>query len=1545
MSDASTTQTPVRQRSMPTGSNAEGMGGGNDELDDTEAGGRSNRKRQRRHPKAPATHQCGICQRTYERADRLSRHLMAHENARRFQCQRCQKSFNRADLLTRHMMTHSRNDDGSGLDHGTINRADRMPGTRTSQSRPHDTLNQGINLAAMRPLPSRQQHLQSRPQRRRLEQQYQQQGEVEGEGEDEGEDEDEDEEEDEHEGEEDQDEENYQERQEQLQKNCVNNAFAIELEQQPTGLILEANQSSNPRASHLPRHDGTTDHELAPPAWVETAANQVENYNTHSMSVDDNQLVFDSIMDEIMPYIADFNNQNLDTDLLNFTFQDTQLDQFLAPPIGNVNNDPVSDETSGQSPRLARDVRAGYAAFKRSPWLWTPQQLDRTLQDGENLTLDEGSISALTPNSPGLTPDIPNCGFPTISPGTRDKMFYLVATMDKYTNRVIDFPSVNVINHVVEAFFIRHNYQVDNWIHIPSVSLFEFIPELGLAMVVAGSAVIAVPAIWKMGLVLQDVIRVKLGELWERQNSATRNLQPLQAWMLSLDAGLWSGFQRQMELAESFVQTLITMMRRGGMFGVTADAQSLIPHESDTGQVLEAKWKKWIQRESFKRLSIHLFLHDTRASIALQKNPLISVTEITISLPASRIFYVAGSATEWKACFNEQGVPALARASLQLIDVMHDMSVIDDLYSEIDVSLCYMAAIHGFWGQIWAFRESWKFYNVDVDNDSVHRLWLMTQQRELYQQVKAFEQALAAKPVSQSELLIVVELLLMILHVSTEELQRFAGKYGEEAASKAFVSLDRWSVTEQARKGVWHAGQVLRWAAVIPPTELRDLYAIAVYFASLALWAFGHLSTSKVSPNGSVNQSKPASLDSNDKSAFIVLNGEETSSARSFIAGRQITPALRTVVSNRHSKSLGTQDATFIQLDDPNAVLEMARDLYRNNFPFGSEPLPPLVENIGNLMRDLGGLPQNRFSRDLLEITEDRENNLIFEKSVSVPLKASSLPVRCNVYRPLSQSADEKFPVLVTYGPFFAKSFSEVNPEHKSKYSAWETPDPVFWTSKGYVVVRCDERGLGQSPGLLDTMSRGTSECFFDVIEWAAEQPWSSGKVGLLGISYYAGGQWRVAARRPKGLAAIVPWEGMTDYYRDRCRHGGILSDGFIKFWWNRQIVTNQYGKPGRAASKWGEDTVEGDLPADVLVQNRNDQNIDNEKNKFLDDTYYASKDFNLEDIEVPVLSVANWGGILLHLRGNVNGYMWAGSKLKYLRFITGRHDLPFYYKEEVEVQKSFLDAFLKDEDTVGWSTPGKVAPVSMILRKGNVGFNNAEAEKVYERREEQQWPLEGTQYTKFYLTPENTLSTTVPSLSASIISYEALGNLSNPQLVQFISAPFEADTEVTGHITAHLNVSLTPDSAATAPSKDIDIFVTLRYIDPLGKEVHYTGTAGDPIPLAKGWLRTSLRKVATDHPHHREYQPYREYRSIDVQEVKPDIYYAVDVEVWPTNVIAEKGGRIVFEIASGDTQGSGIFTHTNEKDRSKEVFSGTNNLHFGEGIDNYIVLPIVPKR
>ncbi|KAK4164598.1 cocaine esterase [Cladorrhinum sp. PSN259] len=583
---------------------------------------------------------------------------------------------------------------------------------------------------------------------------------------------------------------------------------------------------------------------------------------------------------------------------------------------------------------------------------------------------------------------------------------------------------------------------------------------------------------------------------------------------------------------------------------------------------------------------------------------------------------------------------------------------------------------------------------------------------------------------------------------------------------------------------------------------------------------------------------------------------------------------------------------------------------------------------------------------------DDTSFDYIFEQNVNVPLKSGDAVIRCNVYRP---KASNPAPVLVTYGPygkdipykdFHPQSFSEVNPQHKSTHSAWETPDPKFWTSHGYAVVRGDEIGTGQSPGFLNTMSRETSEEFCDLIEWAAEQPWSSGKVGLLGISYYAGSQWRVAARKPKGLAAMVPWEGMSDYYRDRCRHGGILSNAFIEWWWKRQVVSNQYGLAGRAARNWGPDTIEGDIPEEQLEMDRADQTIDNRENFFRDQGYYASKEYNMGDIEVPLLSVGNWGGILLHLRGNIQGYLHAGSEFKYLRMITGRHDLPFYYEEEVEIQRSFLDAFLKGDNRVGWATQGKVAPISMVIRKGNAGYNDAAKEReMFPRREENEWPIARTDYRRLYLNPDSTLTSDKLVISREQkVSYRALGTIEEPQAVTFKTQPFERDTEVTGHVVAHLNVSVTPDRGGPTPC-DVDLFLTLRHTGQDGNEIFYTGTAGDPVPLTKGWLRVSLRKVNKEHAKHREWLPHRDYTAKDVLPVIQGEVYAVDVEIWPTCVVLGKGDRLVLEVASGDTQGSGIFLHNDPVDRGPELLQGMNHIHFGKQYENYLVVPVIPPN
>ena len=362
------------------------------------------------------------------------------------------------------------------------------------------------------------------------------------------------------------------------------------------------------------------------------------------------------------------------------------------------------------------------------------------------------------------------------------------------------------------------------------------------------------------------------------------------------------------------------------------------------------------------------------------------------------------------------------------------------------------------------------------------------------------------------------------------------------------------------------------------------------------------------------------------------------------------------------------------------------------------------------------------------------------------------------------------------------------------------------------------------------------------------------------------------------------------------------------------------------------------------LKANLNDQTVDTPKYKFRDEEYYKTRDYNLEDIKVPLLSVANWGGILLHLRGNVEGYVHAGSPMKYLRFITGRHDLPFYYTEEAQLQQSFLDAFLKDDDRIGWSQPGKVPPVSLILREGDIGFNDAKAEKAYKRREETAWPLPNTEYRNFYLTPDYQCTPDPPSpvQTHDTIEYRALDS-SNTGIVQFRTPPFAHRAEFTGHITAHLNVSLARNpGAATVPS-DLDLFLTLRHIGPNGKEVFYTGTVGDPVPVTKGWLRVSLRKTHAEHEWHRPWLPHREYLSTDVQEVREGEVYGVDVEVWPTNVVVSPGGRLVLEVSGADTQGCGIFKHEHPEDRGRERFGGLNWLHFGTGRQNYVTLPFIP--
>lgn len=85
-----------------------------------------------------------------------------------------------------------------------------------------------------------------------------------------------------------------------------------------------------------------------------------------------------------------------------------------------------------------------------------------------------------------------------------------------------------------------------------------------------------------------------------------------------------------------------------------------------------------------------------------------------------------------------------------------------------------------------------------------------------------------------------------------------------------------------------------------------------------------------------------------------VINGEETDATKAYIAGRPTTLILTRVWKPASVfDNTGVSAMKFIQVEDPNAILKMARDLYQNNFPIETKILPPLVNNLGKLKSDL----------------------------------------------------------------------------------------------------------------------------------------------------------------------------------------------------------------------------------------------------------------------------------------------------------------------------------------------------------------------------------------------------------------------------------------------------------------------------------------------------------------------------------------------------------------------------------------------------------------
>ncbi len=561
---------------------------------------------------------------------------------------------------------------------------------------------------------------------------------------------------------------------------------------------------------------------------------------------------------------------------------------------------------------------------------------------------------------------------------------------------------------------------------------------------------------------------------------------------------------------------------------------------------------------------------------------------------------------------------------------------------------------------------------------------------------------------------------------------------------------------------------------------------------------------------------------------------------------------------------------------------------------------------------------------------------------VPVPM-GDGVTLRADVFRPLKEG---HYPVLLTYGPYgkglpfqagykdqwdaMVSQHPDVTAGSTNKYQNWEVVDPEKWVPDGYVCVRVDSRGAGRSPGLMDFFSPRETQDLYECIEWAAVQPWSTGKVGLNGISYYAMNQWMVAAKQPPHLTAICPWEGAADMYRDATRHGGIVSD-FWGNWFRTQVVMVQHGygergerDPNSGLLVAGPET----LSEEELARNRvglEEQVLEHP----LDDEFFRGRSPDWSKVTVPFLSAANWGGQGLHPRGNIEGFVRAASGEKWLEVHGLEHWTHFYTDYGLSLQKRFFDYYLKGIQN-GWEKQPRV----LVQVRRVDGF---------EERHETDWPLPSTQWTRVFLdAADRSLGFSAPE-GAAELRYPAIGDG-----VTFRSKPLERETEITGPVALKLFLA---SSTANA-----DVFATLRVFDPAGNEVDFQGALDPHTPIGQGWLRASHRRLDPDLT-----RPYRPYHTHDREEpLAPGEVYELDVEILPTSLVVPKGYTIALTLQGKDFEregdaghlgtvvnpmrGSGPFTHTLPADRPMDVFGGEHTVKTGGGNVSYLLLPVIPR-
>ena len=529
--------------------------------------------------------------------------------------------------------------------------------------------------------------------------------------------------------------------------------------------------------------------------------------------------------------------------------------------------------------------------------------------------------------------------------------------------------------------------------------------------------------------------------------------------------------------------------------------------------------------------------------------------------------------------------------------------------------------------------------------------------------------------------------------------------------------------------------------------------------------------------------------------------------------------------------------------------------------------------------------------------------DIIFEKDVAVRLR-DGVTIYVDVFRPASA---ENVPVLLAWSPYGKAQGSSMSVMGifglvglsngiVSGLEKFEGPDPAYWCEKGYAICNPDIRGIVDSEGDSVLWDRQEGRDCHDLIEWLGTQAWSNGKVGMSGTSYLAVSQWFTAAEQPKHLAAINPWEGVSDVYRDLVMRGGMPDTGFA------QML--------QEGSFFGKNQKEDIMSEAARYPLMND--------------LWENKIPDFERITVPAFVVACYSNTL-HTAGTFRAWRRMASQDKWLR-IHNSQEWPDYYDEaNLADQRRFFDRYLKGEDN-GWETTPRVRYAVHDFKGGDHVNVPADA-----------FPPEGVTSTRYYLDGmRRTLTTTVPAVGNPAAYNVAV----NPDAVSFI-VRFEEETVMVGYPKAHLWVE-------AQGADDMDLFVLIQKLDAFGTplqqftvpnqnaRIHDLTDYGATVLRYKGSdgrLRVSARHLdeklsTTDVPAH----------SFDrVEKLAPGQIVDIEIDLFPIGLAFHPGEQLRFVISSRNLVGTimpGIREYAG-------VNAGQHVIHTGGEHASYLQLPI----